>query len=322
MEEEPKEEKGYGKGNIDEDFNENIIEENLDSENNNISSKLSRRTSKISSNSKNSLKKYYYGKYGTKANLVSLQRFHNKAGRTNVDNDGIPLDIINEEEEREKALVAFSRLSVSTCVFLSYNLKVRHILLAPFINLTLFNNRWKKLMVLLTQFYIQQLVISIALTMNENIIMDDLLGILVVSILASVISDFIVYLFVFLFQSSNYQRKRLYRLVMMGENFTVMKAWTKLKRQMNFKLFFGFIIALSFWAINFYITLIYTAVWKYQRSTWITCFFLSLIIDLVLGELLTEGFCAFCYSRRATSANFNVLGEGLNRLRAYRTMWP
>ena len=322
MEEEPKEEKGYGKGNIDEDFNENIIEENLDSENNNISSKLSRRTSKISSNSKNSLKKYYYGKYGTKANLVSLQRFHNKAGRTNVDNDGIPLDIINEEEEREKALVAFSRLSVSTCVFLSYNLKVRHILLAPFINLTLFNNRWKKLMVLLTQFYIQQLVISIALTMNENIIMGNLLGILVVSILASAISDFIVYLFVFLFQSSNYQRKRLYRLVMMGENFTVMKAWTKLKRQMNFKLFFGFIIALSFWAINFYITLIYTAVWKYQRSTWITCFFLSLIIDLVLGELLTEGFCAFCYSRRATSANFNVLGEGLNRLRAYRTMWP
>ena len=322
FEEEPKDIKGYGENNPEEDFNENKIEENLDSENNNISSKQSKRLSKYSTSSRSTKKKYYYGKYGTKANLVSLQRFHNKAGRTNVDNDGIPLDIINEEEERGKALIAFSRLSVSTCVFLSYNLKVRHILLAPFINLTLFNNRWKKLMVLLTQLYMQQIVISVALTMRENIIMSNITGIFAVSILASAISDFVVYLFVFLFQSSNYQRKRLYRLVMMGENFTVMKAWTKLKRQMNFKLFFGFIIALSIWAFNFYITLIFTAVWKYQRSTWITCFFVSMIMDLIVGELLTEGFCAFCYSRRAKSVNFNVLGEGLNRLRAYRTMWP
>ena len=151
------EEKGYGADdNIDEDFDENIIEENLDSNKQTQTSKFSRQISNHSSSSKNSLKKkYYYGKYGTKANFVSLQRFHNKAGRTNVDNDGIPLDIINEEEEREKALVAFTRLSVSTCVFFCYNLKVRHILFAPFLNLTLFNNRWKKLMVLLTQFYIQ-----------------------------------------------------------------------------------------------------------------------------------------------------------------------
>ena len=168
----------------------------------------------------------------------------------------------------------------------------------------------------------QQIVISVALTMRENIIMSNITGIFAVSILASAISDFVVYLFVFLFQSSNYQRKRLYRLVMMGENFTVMKAWTKLKRQMNFKLFFGFIIALSIWAFNFYITLIFTAVWKYQRSTWITCFFVSMIMDLIVGELLTEGFCAFCYSRRTKGDCMKILGEGLNRLRAYRTMWP
>ena len=316
------EEKGYGQGDADEDFNENIIEENLDSEKNTPSSNFGDKMSKFTTSSKNSLKKYYYGKYATKANLVSLQRFHNKAGRTNVDNDGIPLDIINEEEEREKALVAFTRLSVSTFVFFSYNLKVRHILVAPFLNLTLFNNRWKKLMVLLTQFYIQQLVISFLLTMRENITMSNILGIIVVAIIASFISDIIVYLFVFLFQSSNYQRKRLYRLVMMGENFTVTKAWNKLKRQMNFKLFIGFIIVLAIWAINFYLTLIFTSVWKYQRSAWITCFFVSLIIDLVFGEILVEGFCAFCFSRRTKSEFMKILGEGLNRLRAYRTMWP
>ena len=177
-------------------------------------------------------------------------------------------------------------------------------------------------MVLLTQIYIQQLAISVALTMNEKIIMGNILGILIVSILSCFIADNLIYLLVFLFQSSNYQRKRLYRLVMMGENFTVTKAWQKLKRQMNFKLFFGLIFVLGIWTNNFYITLIFTSVWKYQRSTWITCFFLSLFFDLVVGELLIEGFCAFCFSQRAKNENLKLIGESLNRLRAYRTMWP
>ncbi len=108
----------------------------------------------------------------------------------------------------------------------------------------------------------------------------------------------------------------------MGENFTVTKAWNKLKRQMNFKLFFGLIIAFAIWAANFYITLIFTSVWKYQRSAWICCFFLSLIMDLLFGEILIEGITAIFYSRRAKSDNMNIIGEILNRLRAYRTMWP
>jgi len=299
-----------------------MMEQISSSDKNTKNMNLPENLSKFTGSSKSSLKRYYYGKYGTKANLISLQRFHNKAGRTNVDNDGIPLDIINEEEERAKAIIAFKRLSVSTFIFFSYNLKVRHILVAPFLNLTLFNNRWKKLMVLLTQVYIMQLIISVALTMNENITISNFLGMIVICLIACLISDAVIYLCVFLFQSSNYQRKRLYRLVMMGENFTVTKAWNKLKRQMNFKLFFGLIIAFAIWAANFYITLIFTSVWKYQRSAWICCFFLSLIMDLLFGEILIEGITAIFYSRRAKSDNMNVIGELLNRLRAYRTMWP
>ena len=313
---------GYGDNNDVEDFNEDMMEQISSSDKNTKNMNLPENLSKFTGSSKSSLKRYYYGKYGTKANLISLQRFHNKAGRTNVDNDGIPLDIINEEEERAKAIIAFKRLSVSTFIFFSYNLKVRHILVAPFLNLTLFNNRWKKLMVLLTQVYIMQLIISVALTMNENITISNFLGMIVICLIACLISDAVIYLCVFLFQSSNYQRKRLYRLVMMGENFTVTKAWNKLKRQMNFKLFFGLIIAFAIWAANFYITLIFTSVWKYQRSAWICCFFLSLIMDLLFGEILIEGITAIFYSRRAKSDNMNIIGEILNRLRAYRTMWP
>ena len=317
------EEKGYGEGNGEEDFDENILEENMNSDKNTLSSKFGEQlNSKYTSSSKNTLKQYYYGKYGTKANLISLQRFHNKAGRTNVDNDGIPLDIINEEEERQKALIAFTRLSVSAWVFFKYNLKARHILLAPFLNLTLFNNRWKKLIVLLTQLYVQQIAISLFLTMREDITTSNILKIIIVIIVSCYLSDFFVYIYVFLFQSSNYQRKRLYRLVMMGENFTVNKAWNKLKRQMNFKLFIGLIIVFGVWSNNFYITLIFTSVWKYQRSAWIACFFGCLIMDLVIGEILIEGICAFCFSQRTKSEFMRNTGETLNRLRAYRTMWP
>jgi hypothetical protein len=254
--------------------------------------------------------------------LVALEKFHNRAGRTNVDNDGIPLDIINEEEERKKALEAYTRLSVTPFQFFLYNVKARHILIAPFLNLTLFNNRWKKLMVLLTQVYTQQLIISVYLTMNEKIILSNFAGIIETSILSSVVSNLLVYCYVFLFGTSTYQRKRLYRLVINGETLIVEKAWRRLKRTMNFSIIFGIIIAVIIWAANLYITLIFTAVWWVQRSAWILSFFLSVFIDLVIGELLIEGICAFLYSKRVKYDCMKNLGESLNRLRSYRTMWP
>ena len=342
LDEDVKDEKN-GKGGEEEekDFGENIIENFIKSEKNTIRSysKGSKQNfdlqaldsragfnpskySKDTNSSRHSKQSYFVDKDKIKANYVSLKRFHNRAGRINVDNDGIPLDIINEEEERKKALENFTRLSLTPYAFWAYNLKVRHILVAPFLNLTLFNNRWKKLMVLLTQFYIQQLIISLILTYKETIIASNILGMIVTSLIAVAISNIIVYCFAFLFGTSTYQRKRLFRLVMMGERLIVDKAWQRLKRTMNFSFFFGFIIAMIFWAANFYITLIFTAVWSVQRSAWIVTFILCLFFDLVVGELLTEGIVAFCFSKRVKSDFYRRLGESLNRLRAYRTLWP
>ena len=329
------EEKGYGDDK--EDFKEkNIIEDFIKSEKDTINTftKSNRNfdmktldskgfgSSKLTKGSRRSKKSYFYDKDKILANYISLQRFHNRAGRTNVDNDGIPLDIINEEQERKKALESFTRLSLTPLAFFKYNVKARHILIAPFLNLSLFNNRWKKLMVLLTQFYIQQLVISLILTYNSTIDTSNLFGIIITSLIASITSDILVYCFVFLFETSTYQRKRLYRLVMMGERLYVIKAWARLKRTMNFSFFFGFLIAMGFWGANCYISLIFTAVWKMQRSTWIICFILTLFFDLVGGELLTEGICAYFYNKRVNSEFSRKLGEGLNRLRCYRTLWP
>ena len=333
----------YGYDDLEEDFNENQIENYIKSEKHTIkshskgskqnfdlqalNSKYGLSDSKFSSKygskySGKSKKSYFYDKYKTKSGLVALEKFHNRAGRTNVDNDGIPLDIINEEEERKKALEAYTRLSVTPFQFFLYNVKARHTLIAPFLNLTLFNNRWKKLMVLLTQVYTQQLIISIYLTMNEKIISSNFGGIIETSLISSIVSNLLVYCYVFLFGTSTYQRKRLYRLVINGETLIVEKAWRRLKRTMNFSIIFGIIIAVIIWAANLYITLIFTAVWWVQRSAWILSFFLSVFIDLVIGELLIEGLCAFLYSNRVKYDCMKNLGESLNRLRSYRTMWP
>ena len=111
---------------------------------------------------------------------------------------------------------------------------------------------------------------------TKTIIISNILGLIETSLIAVLISNIIVYCFVFLFGTSTYQRKRLFRLVMMGERLIVDKAWQRLKRTMNFSFCFGFVIAMAFWLANLYITLIFTAVWSIQRSAWIASFILCL----------------------------------------------
>ena len=109
---------------------------------------------------------------------------------------------------------------------------------------------------------------------------------------------------------------------MSGEQLIIMKAWAKLEKIMRCSTFFGMIIVIIIWAANIYITLIFTAVWKVQRSAFIVVFIISLFIDLVIGEIGIELIIAFLYSFRKDSTILRNLGESLNRLRCYRTLWP
>ena len=189
-------------------------------------------------------------------------------------------------------------------------------------NLTLFNNRWKKLLVLLTQFYIQQLIISIILTAKETIIISNISGLIITSLIAGFASNIIVLCFVFLFCTDSFERMKLYRLVMMGHDLYIFKVWTKLKKNMNIKIIFGIIIAVIFGLFNFYISLIFTAVWKIQRIPWIICFILTLFMDLVIGEIGIEILCTILFFYRTKFNFLRNLGNTLNNIRRYRTMWP
>ena len=336
-------EKGYGNDGEDDDFDEKKIEKMSSSgksslnyafraglkqnyDLNTLNSKFGfdqtkyskfSRISKFSKSSNQSKKSYYLDKDKTKANLISLQKFHDHSKKVNIDKY-----LPTKEEENKKALDEYTRLSVSPYQFFKYNLRTRHILIAPFLNLTLFNNRWKKLIVLLTQFYIQQLALSVILTAREDIIISNLPGMIIASLLAGIISNILVYSFVFLFRTDSYERIKLFRLVLTGEDLYIFKCWSELKRIMDIKAIFGILICVIFWLGNFYITLIFTAVWKVQRIPWIICCFLTMFLDLVVGEICVEGICALLFLNRFKFNFIRNLGNSFNNLRKYRTMWP
>ena len=337
--------RGYGDDDEedDEDFDEKKIENKMSSEKSSIkkdfrlpvkqnydlqslNSKLGLNQTKFSKfdlktkNSKastTSKKSYFIGKDKIKANLISLQQFHDHSRKVNME-----LNLPNKDDEKRKTLEEYTRLNITPYQFFKYNLRTRHILIAPFLNLTLFNNRWKKLIVLLTQFYIQQLTLTIILTSKESIIISNFSGMIIASLLAGVISNIIVYCFVFLFGTASYDRIRLYRLVMTGEDLYIFKAWSDLNKIMNTKVIFGIIICVIFWVANFYITIIFTAVWKVQRIPWFICFILTLFLDLVVGEICVEGICTILYIYRLRFNFIRNLGNALNNLRRYRTIYP
>ena len=74
---------------------------------------------------------------------------------------------------------------------------------------------------------------------------------IIASLLAVIISNLIVYCFVFLFSTDSYNRMKLYRLVLVMENLFITRAWGDLQRFMNIKAIFGIILSVIFWLANF-----------------------------------------------------------------------
>ena len=331
--------KGYNE-NEEEDFDENKLEKVLSSEKSSnkprfvgfsqvnqnydiatINSKQnlnSSKYSKFSRLSKQSKKSYFVDKNNTRPNkYISIEKFHNKSYKLNINKN-----IFNYDEEKKIALDEYTRLNNTTFEFFKYNLKTRHLLISPFSNLTLYHNRWKKLITLLTQFFLEELFLSILLTNDENILLSNISKMIVASLLAMIISNLLVHLIIPFFVMTFYERKKIYRYAEKGENLYVYKIWCELNNKMNIKTIFAIIIIVIFWILNFYITLGFTAVWKVQRVAFIVCFFITIVLDLVVGEIIMEGICALLYSKRKKYNLIRNIGEMFNRYRSYRTFYP
>ena len=188
--------------------------------------------------------------------------------------------------------------------------------------MTLYHNRWKKLISLLTQFFIEQLSLSILLTADENILLNNFTKMLIASSISMVIGNILIHIVIPFFSVSFYERKKIYRYTEHGENLYVYKIWSNLIRKMNIKIIFAILFIIIFWIVNFYITLGFTAVWKVQRITFIMCFLLTIALDLIVGEVIMEGICAFFFSKRKKYNLVRNIGEIFNRYRIYRTLYP
>ena len=317
-----------------EDFDENKIEKKLSSEKssqkprevgfnqiNSINSKMQLNSSKysgFSKQSKQSKRSYFIDKDNTRPNnYVAIEKFHNKSYKLKIDNN-----FVNYDEEKKRALDEYTRLNNTTYEFFKYNLKTRHILISSFTNVSLYHNRWKKLVTLLTQFFTAQLCLSIILTSDENILLSNIPKMLIASLISMIISNILMHLIIPFFSISFFERKKLYRYAEHGESLYVFKVYTNLVRKMKLKNIFAYIIIGIFWIINFYITLGFTAVWKVQRTAFIVCFFITIAMDLIAGEILIEGICAIFFIGRKKYNLLRNIGELINRYRSYRTLYP
>ncbi len=74
----------------------------------------------------------------------------------------------NEEEEEQKRLEAFGSLTLSACGFFCWNLRQRHVLLAPLINISIFNPRYKKLSLFFTECSIYMILMAVQLTNDKT----------------------------------------------------------------------------------------------------------------------------------------------------------
>ena len=100
---------------------------------------------------------------------------------------------------------------------------------------SIFNPRYKKLTLILTQFSIEIAIIAVLLTLNKtpnisydsnNVFQSSEVGLLVVYALgAAGVSNLIIYLFAGFFRVTPHQRQRLNKVVNSGSEMLILKEW-------------------------------------------------------------------------------------------------
>ena len=118
----------------------------------------------------------------------------------------LPKDFEKSKEEKERRIENYAHLKLTSRHFFNANYKLRTTLINSIGNVSLFQPRWKKLTMFVTEIGLMILVISILLTIDENaklsnglIIMGYLFG---YGLAASTFSNLIMY-FIALFSISH-----------------------------------------------------------------------------------------------------------------------
>ncbi len=143
----------------------------------------------------------------------------------------------DEEEDEEEVylqqLEAFANLDHTTYEFLSRNLKERHVLVSPITQASIFNPRYKKLTLFVTEVFLLMVTITICITYDGKIVVsfdpnvpsvgvERLIGF---SVLAGLFSSAFCYLLAAMMRTSVEQRKKIYNIVKSGKEMLILKEW-------------------------------------------------------------------------------------------------
>ena len=238
------------------------------------------------------------------------------------DVNNLPQVFENEKEEEERRIKAFYDLNLSMFEFMIENIKERHIIINPLINVSIFNSRWKKMTMLITHIAILTMMLSVFLTDDEKITGKKIGSIIKISFLAILIADIVMYFLSIFFQTSYKQRRRLYIVVIKHGQLQILKEWEHMTFVNNIWTIIGCVINYCIWIISFYITVSFNAVWKVQNSAFLKGFLFCFFGDFILFEILIELFIALLYWKRRSNSTLRLLAEKLNNVRNYRCLWP
>ena len=234
----------------------------------------------------------------------------------------LPEEFENEEESNKEQIQSFADIKLSFCEFLTLNIKCRSILINSFCIVSVFNPRWKKLSLLMTEICVIIIFVSIFLTSDENAIHSSLGKMLVYSIYSMVATDCTIYLIAFFYKFPNKGQRRLFVLVKTGGQLIMIKEWEKIDRKLKKLAIIGMIICVLIWLFSFYASFGFTIVWKYQNFGFFECFGLCLIFNFVICEFLIELLIAILFTQRKHNFFLRAIAEGLNKLRNYRCLSP
>ena len=256
---------------------------------------------------------FFYNGRSNRDNNINRGRYHHNA---------LPEEFEDEDEARKEEIQQFADIDLSFCEFLKLNIKSRSILINTFCMVSVFNPRWKKLTLLMTELCSMMIFVSIFLTSDENAIHSSPIKMIIYSIFSMLATDGVMYLVALFFKFPNKKERRLFTLVTTGGQLSVLREWEITDKRQKKMAGIGLAICIIIWIYSFYSSFGFTVVWKYQNKGFIECFAFTFIFNFIVCEFLIELLISICYLKRKHNFFLRGIAEGLNRLRNYRCLSP
>lgn len=213
------------------------------------------------------------------------------------------------------------------CSLFCANIYLRHVYFSPFLRKSLFNQRYKKIVILLCYIGFIILFNCIFYTFDSsvkfdlsNLIIMKLLVFAGYSAFSVVLSGIFVLPVISILNVRNKELYRLYEEISRNKSLDLVKQVKIVKGNsliytaLSFLLIIGILFFELFYVVGF------CAVWSEWQLTIILGFSLALILDMFVFEILIEAFLIWMFNYRETNECFNKIHYYLTVYRHFRAM--